>query len=240
MKKIFLVLILVLFATPAFASTWCMWDGAVSYDCQRATILGSGTELIVLESGLKVGGEGADKNVRGFYKMIYGESPPLSEGEMYLDYTESFANNNITRIKSVALNPNSPTLADSKWQKYWQMMNYVTAVREGNCSYSGYLIPESTRTLMVEAIASGKTITYEVFDEANARPAGFVRTAEQAAIVLALCLDLVEVANSKMYIDHPDTEALDDGIADQVMDCPNTLCLDAIEWGPSYIEGSTQ
>ena len=225
MRQLILALILSFVAIPSFASTWCMKDDAdpiqpVLNSCVTATILPSGTEVITTKTGARISGDDANKNAAGYFKMVAGENTPLQEFQTYSGWLYSFADNVFTKTRQVISNYDNLTLSEFKWQKYWSYMNeHVLPVRIQDCVYSGKVIPETARALMVEAISSGKTMTYEVYSEATGMPDYFERTAVQAAGVLDYCLDAVNAVNTNIATK-----------ADAIMACADADCVNLITW----------
>ncbi|MCP3681609.1 MAG: hypothetical protein GY861_02870 [bacterium] len=231
MKYILTVLVL-LIATPTFAATspwqWCAKDGdeepiqPLLDTCVTATILDSGTEVIDLcdiGKGL-VGGPDSNKWDEGYHKMITGENTPLQEFQIYSGWLYSFENNVFIKTNQVVSNYDNMTLNDFKWQTYWKFMNdYVMPVREQDCIYSGKVIPKTARVLMVEAISAGRTMTYEVYNQASGVPDYFTRTAAQASGVLDYCLDAVNAVNTNIKVK-----------SEAIMACTDADCVNAIDW----------
>ena len=223
MKKISLVLLLSLLATNVLASTWCEKDGSdqpILNTCKAATVLATGREVLDLRSvnlGL-IGGDDANKNAAGYFKIASTVTPPLQEFQVYSGWVYTFADNEWTKTRQVIMNYDNLTLQEHKWQTYWACYNeYVLPAREADCVFSGQVIPKEARDLMVEAAIAGKTMTYEVYSESTGNPAYYSGSAVQVQGILGSCLDSINTVNSTMATR-----------ADDIMACADSDCVNAL------------
>ena len=226
MKKLITVIAVffLMISGTVYAAQWCekdVSDQPVLNSCVTATILPSGTEVIVTRAGARIAGDDSNKNDAGHYKMITGSNPPLQEFQIYSGYLYEFAANVFTKTRIVIMNYDNLTLNEYKWQTYWACYNeYVLPARTADCVYSGQVIPQEARNLMVAASAAGKTMTYEVYSEATGNPAYYTGSAVQVQGILDSCLDPINTVNSTMATRADSIMACADG------DCVNLLICD--------------
>jgi hypothetical protein len=134
--------------------------------------------------------------------------------------------------------PNN-TLQAAKIRKYQALRRTADAQQAAECSYSGFTIPQKTRTLMAEAISANKTMTYEAINESTGFYQGFERTPAQAQAVLDACLTDYETANQKLYVDNPDSAEAGDSLIEDIKTCVDRACVDAIHWNYKLVPSGT-
>ena len=76
MKKIILAILIVLFASPAFAARWCQWDGSKGIGCQDDL-----RGYITLVDGLRISGSAEHFNINGYY-LLTTTQPTVPEGSV--------------------------------------------------------------------------------------------------------------------------------------------------------------
>jgi hypothetical protein len=232
MKKLLITALLVLgVATTSFAGTWCKWDGSQPTDCLRDR---NGV-IYVGTAGIS-GGE-ANFNSHGFYEKVITR-PALVDGNMYTSATYTFDGTTITGEMQQEADPEN-TLQAAKIRKYQEVRRVADAQQAEECSYSGFTIPQKTRTLMAEAISANKTMTYEAINESTGFYQGFERTPAQAQAVLDACLTDYETANQKLYVDNPDSAEADDSLVDDIKACVDHACVEAINWNYKLVVSGT-
>ena len=95
MKRFFMLVVMVSFASPAFAGTWCEWTGTTTVNCQSDS-----KGYVRRSDGLPIGGGGENYNANGLYELITTE-PQIGANQVKDAEVLEFVDNTITRTWTV-------------------------------------------------------------------------------------------------------------------------------------------